>query len=67
MIWDVILIWGFEDLGFDLGYASHQIWEKIQGLTLASSKETIKKKEKRTNRDVALPSLVPVGTKDVSL
>ena len=32
---------------------SHLIWEDIQGLTLANSKETMKKK--RTNRDVALP------------
>jgi hypothetical protein len=45
------------DLGFDLGYVSHSIWEEIQGSTLTSSKETMKKKEKGTSRDVAQPSL----------
>lgn len=29
-----------------MGYASYLIWEEIQGLTLVSSKETMKKKRK---------------------
>jgi hypothetical protein len=41
----------FVDWGFDLGYVSHLIWEKIKK----------KKKEKRDPLTAATLSLVPIG------